>query len=373
MMPWLRWLHLYLGLFGGFVFVILGLTGSVLVFGPEIERMLNPGTFAARSSGPTRPLDEMLAAAARDRPNDPPPFRILMPQHAGGVVEIWTATRTDDSGYRITTVDPASAVVLGTMTWGHTLPSFFYRLHNSLFLGTAGKTVIGVVGLLMIVSVCTGGMLWWPRRAVRLTRALAIRKSIWGYALHLELHKAVGAFSGLLLLVTIVSGVSIVFRQEVRTFISAMLPVTSVRTDLESRVPSDPRPIGADRAVARARDLFPTATLKRVTFPTGPQGTYLVSLGQPGEVRERYGQSGTTVLIDQYSGEVLAVRDYRALRVGDLVLAWLFPLHNGEALGEIGRWTVFAIGFAPLVLYVTGIVMWRTRSPARGRRAALGS
>lgn len=370
MMRWLRWLHLYIGLLGGLVFVVLGLTGSVLAFGPEIERMLNPAEFAAHASGTTRPLDEMLAAAARARPDDPPPFRILMPQHAGGVVEVWTATPTDHSGYRITTVDPASAVVLGSRSWGDTLPSFFYRLHNSLFLGTRGKTVVGVVGLLMIVSVCTGGVLWWPRRAIRLRRALAIPNGRWSYGRHAELHKAVGAFSGLLLLVTIVSGVSIVFRQEARAFIIAMLPVTSARTEFESRVQKDTAPIGADRAVAAARDVFPAATLKRVTFPAGPHGTYLVSLSRPGEVRDRYGQSGSNVLIDQYSGEVLAVRDYRTLRAGDLVLAWLFPLHNGEALGEIGRWTVFVIGFGPLVLYVTGIVMWRTRSNARGRRAA---
>ena len=39
---YVRMLHLYLGLCLGAVFALLGLTGSFLVFYPEMDRWLNP-------------------------------------------------------------------------------------------------------------------------------------------------------------------------------------------------------------------------------------------------------------------------------------------------------------------------------------------
>ncbi|MPY69960.1 MAG: PepSY domain-containing protein [Alphaproteobacteria bacterium] len=360
-------LHLYLGLVAGALFVLLGLTGSLLVFYHAIDETLNPLEATSQSSGPPRPLSEMLAAVARVRPHDPPPFRILMPRHAAGVVEVWAAIPEEDGGgYRVTTVDPASAAVLGTRDWGGSLATFVYRLHATLFLGEAGKTAVGVIGLLVLMSIITGIVLWWPKTA-QFSQAFTIQFGMRGYRRYIELHKALGLYTGLVLLVIAFSGVSIVFPRQVKALVEAILPVAETPTPPESSVLSGALPIGPDRAVSVARRVFPAATLKRVVLPGGPRGAYVVSLRQRGEVQESYGQSSSSVAVDQYSGEVLAVRDYHRLPAGDRFLAWLFPLHNGEALGQTGRWTVFVAGFVPLVLYVTGLALWWAKRKARRR------
>ena len=74
------------------------------------------------------------------------------------------------------------------------------------------------------------------------------------------------------------------------------------------------------------------------------------------------------VWLDQYSGAVLKVRDWRNFTAGDTFVAWLFPLHNGEAFGLTGRGIVCVTGFAPLVLYVTGIRMWWLKRRAHQRQ-----
>jgi uncharacterized iron-regulated membrane protein len=58
---------------------------------------------------------------------------------------------------------------------------------------------------------------------------------------------------------------------------------------------------------------------------------------------------------------VLAVRDERRDSGGDTLLAWLHPLHSGEAFGLVGRWLAFVSGLLPAALFVTGLWRWSGR------------
>lgn len=64
--------HLYIGLFAGAVFVLIGLTGSILAFRQEIDTWLNAGilTVTQPADGKTayRPLDEILSSAKAAMP-----------------------------------------------------------------------------------------------------------------------------------------------------------------------------------------------------------------------------------------------------------------------------------------------------------------
>jgi uncharacterized iron-regulated membrane protein len=42
-------------------------------------------------------------------------------------------------------------------------------------------------------------------------------------------------------------------------------------------------------------------------------------------------------------------------------------IHNGAAFGLIGRLFVFAAGFAPLALFISGGIMWLKKRPGRIR------
>jgi uncharacterized iron-regulated membrane protein len=101
-------------------------------------------------------------------------------------------------------------------------------------------------------------------------------------------------------------------------------------------------------------------------LPHDARDTFAVGLRQPGEVRQAGGQS--EVWIDQYSGAVLRVQAWQHFTGGEMFLAWLFPLHNGEAFGLTGRWLVCVTGFMPLILYVTALRMWWLKRTARLRQ-----
>ncbi|MDD5114069.1 MAG: PepSY-associated TM helix domain-containing protein, partial [Methylobacter sp.] len=78
---WLK-VHLYLGLFAGAVFVLIGLAGSLSVFGPELDTLLNPAlkkTQSYLSPSAFRSLDEIAAAAKAVIPKSGKPYAFVFP------------------------------------------------------------------------------------------------------------------------------------------------------------------------------------------------------------------------------------------------------------------------------------------------------
>ncbi len=71
------------------------------------------------------------------------------------------------------------------------------------------------------------------------------------------------------------------------------------------------------------------------------------------------------VWVDQYSGKFLNVRDPFKFNAGNVFVNLQLPLHNGEILGQTGRIMVLIIGFAPLLLMVTGVIQWLKKRKAK--------
>lgn len=77
------------------------------------------------------------------------------------------------------------------------------------------------------------------------------------------------------------------------------------------------------------------------------------------------------VVCDQYSGATLRIEDSRLAPLGvGLLDQWTLPVHTGEIAGLPGRILMCLTGLAPLVLFATGLVMWRNRCRAARRARA---
>ena len=160
------WAHRWLGLTGGIVVVLLGLTGSFLVFYREIDAALNPALYAP--AGPEQSVtlnDVMRAAAAADTapistivaPDRPWPVWVVIHTHdneKGRYPSLWT-----------TMVDPSSGRVLGRRDYTSSFAYTIYRLHYTLLLYEWwGRELVGVVGFMLCGSALSGLYLWWPRQ-----------------------------------------------------------------------------------------------------------------------------------------------------------------------------------------------------------------
>ncbi|HSE60600.1 MAG TPA: PepSY-associated TM helix domain-containing protein [Nitrospiraceae bacterium] len=370
---WLK-VHLYLGLIVGGLFVLISLTGSLLVFYKAIDEWLNPELVRSSSAGESRPLNEIVAAAYAARPERGRLETIRLPDHPGDTVLVWYTIPTHDPEeprWIEVRIDPATAEVLSRdREWGGTLVSVIYELHESLLIEKPGQTIVGFLALFLLVSIGTGLYLWWPSLG-RLRQSFSFNPGRSVIRWHYDAHKLSGLYSAVILAMLAFTGVYLEFSEYVVPLVRVFSPVQELpkKGELRSRPPApSAQALSAEQAVALAREIFPNGELKFLAVPDNPEGIFRIGLRQPGEVRESSGQS--QVWLDQYSGAVLHLRDWRNFTAGDTFVAWLFPLHNGEAFGLAVRWIVCVSGFVPLVLYVTGLRMWWLKRRAHLRQRA---
>jgi len=357
---WLR-VHLYLGLFGGGLFVLMSLTGSFLVFYKAIDEWLNPALLTTSGSGPYKPLNDILMTAQATAPPGGWLDGLELPSHAHEVVKAWHKVPTDKFNrfrWYLATIDPYTGSTLSRdREWGSYVVSFIYELHESLLLDDSGEMIVGFVAVLLLVSIGTGLYIWWPRPG-RLRESLTFRRGESVIRRHYDWHKLSGVYSAIVLSVLAVTGLYLAFPTYVISFVSTFSSVDEARDEgtVESHPASGQAALSVEQAAGFAQSLFPDGRITYIGIPHWPSDVYHMTMYRPGDVRTSTGNS--EVWLDQYSGAVLKVRDWRTGTAGETFVAWLFPLHNGEAFGLIGRWIVFFAGCIPLVLYVTALRMW---------------
>jgi uncharacterized iron-regulated membrane protein len=224
--------------------------------------------------------------------------------------------------------------------------------------GEMGHDLVGWVGVLLMIATLSGLYLWWP---ARLSRAAFLMKFRGPWArIEYEGHRLAGFYSLVIVAVVTLSGLNIVFTDQVRAVIGWFSPVAPEPEAVRSAPAAGRDPVPPSRVVARAMQEFPAARLQTFITPSGPEDVYDLVMRQEMEVfNETVAQ--TELWIDQYSGEVLHVRDPRTFNAGTTLDSLRYSLHNGESFGEIGKFIVFMTGPVLLWLYVTGITRWLRR------------
>ncbi len=367
---WLN-LHFYLGLFGGGLFVLMSLTGSVLVFYKAIDEWLNPELLTTNGSGPYKPLNDVLVTAQAAAPPDGWLDSLELPSHEREVIKAWHKAPTnqlDRFRWYLVTIDPYTGVVLSRdREWGTYLVSFIYELHESLLIDELGRTLVGFVAIFLLVSIGTGLSLWWPRSG-RVRQAFLPVASASRIRRHYQWHKLSGAYSAIVLTVLAITGVYLAFPTYVISFVSVFSPVDEARDEgtVESHPASGQPVLSVEQAAGVAQSLFQDGRITYIGIPHEPSDVYHMTMHRPRDVRASTGNR--EVWLDQYSGAMLKVRDWRTFTAGDTFVAWLFPLHNGEAFGLIGRWIVFVCGFVPFILYLTALRVWWLKRQAHRRQ-----
>lgn len=367
--------HLYLGLFIGVLLVVFGLTGSILVFWQEVDEWVNPRLLTvtvppgAQAGAPGyRPIEELLAAALQAAPPGSRVIQIYGPESTEGVFAVY-AEHPSKSWARIF-VDPYRARVTGVRSYGANewVPSSFmdviFALHYTLFLGEIGVTAAGVAAMLLLLSLVTGILVWWPR-AGQWRQAFVIRRTMTPFRFLFDLHKTVSLYLCLVLGAVLLSGVDMNINGPYVWAVQLFSPATRGPAQAPTSTPgAGLAAIGAERAVAIAAGTYPDGVLSSVAMPDGETGVYVIGRRHVPGLSAFWSERQVTV--DQYSGAILDVRDPTNRRsAGETFLDWQWPLHSGQAFGMTGRLLVFLSGLACPVIYATGFLMWWRKRKSR--------
>ncbi|MGZ8171634.1 MULTISPECIES: PepSY-associated TM helix domain-containing protein [Methylobacter] len=376
---WLQ-VHLYLGLFVGTVFVLIGLAGSLSVFGPEIDSALNPALKKIQgypSESAYRSLDEIAAAAKAVIPKQGEPYAFVFPSQPDEAFSIsysLPAQIPEQSEWHLVFVNPYNARVMGQRLmfdtcnpWRGSLMNFFVRFHYTLALGEAGRTFVGIVALFLLFSVLTGLIVWWPSSGKHWL-ALTIKARASTERFNFDLHKTFGFYSSIAQLVVLVSGIQMVFPDYVNNLIKVFTRLTPETKTPISTEAGQREPLTLVQAAAITDKRFPDGSYKWIFFPQGERGVYRIVKGSPQEANRT--RPRRTLWLDQYSGKIVQERDPVDDSIGDIFLQWFYPLHSGEAFGLTGRIIIAIIGLVPLLLYATGVIRWLQKRKAKMKHSA---
>jgi uncharacterized iron-regulated membrane protein len=354
---WIFQIHLYSGLALGLVTTVVGVTGSIIVYKPEMERLEAGSITRVESAGEPRPLSELhrrAQAATRKRIE-----RVYI---WGGPQAAW-AFRASRGGTEreYIYVDQYRGRVLGTYPMDGTWLQWIYDLHDNLLLGRSGLIANGIGAWLLILMCATGMVVWFPG----VTRLRQGFRYHWGAKWQIQnydLHKVLGIAALAALVVIGFTGASYAFPAGYRRFFGALTGSAAGPHDVQSAVRSDRTPASLDAVLQAAGTAIPGAELTVLTWPAGAKGAFLSRQRLPGDW-SRLGDQ--YVYIDQYSAAVLRADASSRLPAAARIMLTMSPLHYGTFGGFATRLLWIFMGLAPGVLAVSGFLMWWNRVAAR--------
>lgn len=365
-----RQIHLWLGLSVGLLFVVLGLTGSALVFYTGIDAALHPAIQAGQNGpapGWNSPAwnspawDRALATGSTRWHGAHGKWTFEVTGEDGAIPARYYPAPGHHGDREMVWFSPDGTRIVRAEPWGGYLMSWIYDLHMQLLAGEFGSQVVGWSGIAMLVLLVSGVLAWWPRGSWR--KALAFKRDAAPIRRLRDLHKLSGLWSMGLLFVLVATGVLLALPAVTQALLApAAVPAPT-------SVERGGRQITIVEALGASRRALPDGRVVFVDVPGARNGSIRVRIQVPGDPHRRF--PGSYVFVDRFSGRVLAVHDIRHAGTGTAVASWIRTLHDGTVLGMATRVLAVLLGFVPALLCATGILHWlRRRAAARASLTA---
>ncbi|MEI8667857.1 PepSY domain-containing protein [Pseudoalteromonas sp. B131b] len=161
-----RRLHLYLGLSIGFLLTVIALSGSVLIYYPQIDSQLNLTKVNIKH---TDKVDWDLAYKNLKTafPDKYGPWRLevtddnsIIPARYYNPVE----TQNREFATLMIWLSNDKYKVIRKDYWGDYFVTWLYNLHFSLLTGSTGIIIVGYIGIATLILLISGLLAWWPKK-----------------------------------------------------------------------------------------------------------------------------------------------------------------------------------------------------------------
>jgi uncharacterized iron-regulated membrane protein len=387
-----RW-HFYAGLYVAPFLIMLAVTGLIMLWSSVLVGRDGEKYYQVTPAGSEIAVSQQADAALQAVP--------------GGSLVQYIAPRTPtqpavfrvdrDGQATMVAVDPHDGKTLGTWERRNALYDLADTIHGTLLIGTTGDRLIEIAAGFGVVLIVTGLYLWWPRGGETWRDAFIPDLAARGRLLWKSLHRSVGIYASLFLLVFLISGLtwSGVWGEKMTqawsTFPAAKwdnvplsdathasmnhggikeVPWTLEQTPMPASgsaagatgIPAS-EPVDLDTVTAFARSVGFDGRFQ-LNFPAGETGVWTISRDTMSNDSANP-LSDRTMHIDRFTGKVLADVKFADYGAAGKAMAVGVAFHEGD----MGVWNVTLVTvycLSVIVLSVSGIVMWWKRRPKAG-------
>ncbi|WP_213737151.1 PepSY domain-containing protein [Bradyrhizobium sp. dw_411] len=371
---WWSIIHRWTSLVSTIFLLLLCLTGLPLIFHHEIDELLGyaPKPEPVQAGTPKVSVDRIAEAALAGDPGKQLQYIAWDKDEPGAVIAYTNYAangKPDDAVVRA--LDSYSGKLLGPVGTGPML--VVLKLHTDMFAGQPGKLFLGGMGLLFLIAIVSGVVLYWPftRRlpfgTIRQTNSLRIKWLDW--------HNLLGVITVVWASVVSATGV-------INTWAEPMLDQWRT-TELASMVapyankPPGSRMASLDKIVENATKAAPGMEVAFIAFPGTPfSSSHHFAAFMRGD-QPLTSRLLKPILLD---GETAAVADTRDLPFYLKALFISQPLHFGDYGGMplkivwvlLDGFTIVVIG-SGLYLYIARRRKGRSVKPyPAGARELIG-
>jgi uncharacterized iron-regulated membrane protein len=352
--PFLVVLHRYAGLFLGVLLLVEAVTGCAIVFEKEIDRLLNPHLYPMRQQAVELPLDGIVDRAIATMGEGWQVLRVRFPDaELAGYMVLLRGNANTGGHMKQVFVDAHSGAVLGVRGAEDTVLQILRRLHADVYLGEVGVFVLLGAAFVFIALTITGPFLWRPRGRLP-ADWFKIKWSANRVRQYYDLHKVLGFWLSPLLMVSAFTSIYMLDPSLTEAAVKLAFPLKTWHAqDPDAR--DGATPLAKMIAVAQAH--YPEARPANLYFPRELSKPYLIDLFAPNSIDN--GHSGAIKLaIDPQTSSILRATTPAQFSVGDHIMQWQYPLHNGYAFGLSGRILVFIGGACLSMSFLTGFYIW---------------
>ena len=340
-------LHLYGALIAGLFVVIIGVTGSIMAFEEDLDRLANRSLYHVEPQSRMMPVADLLKAAQKAAGQRIGTIRL--PQEATDSASFTV------KGPRQVFIDPYTGAILGDRS-PVTLLSKIHQLHLRLLMsytlssGKIGADVVTSFTAVLVFLVLSGVYLWWPLKRATVKWSANARR------INFDLHNVAGIYSAAFLLVLGVTGIVVHFDDDLEEYFHKQAGTEKVGKSFASVPQPGGAPLSPDQSLEIAKAAMPGTKPLYVSVPGNPKASYLVGLHYPEDLTAG-GRSW--VNIDQFSGKVLGSQDSRTVS-----MATRYPkvtnraIHTGDIYGYPSKILMSLSSLMLVIQAITGYYMW---------------
>lgn len=352
-------IHLWLGILLTLYLVVIGLSGSLLVFRSELERLGKPHALAQK-------IQTDVATVVHNVQTAYPDSRVVSVNTPSLDEPAFVAVLDGLHGRTKIACRPSDGSIIGEIQPKRTWLDITRDLHASLLFPRRGEGRMwnGIGAACLLLLNLTGLVIWWP--GIRLwKRALKVDWARGWRRINFDLHVSVGFWTLLISSFWAVSAIYFAWPRQTFLLVDSFSKIITARPPAVTVTPPPAAPPDPDLAalVAHAHELDPGTSLHSVVFPYRARSPLAILLRRRDAPGYEYVD---TVYFNPYDGSYISTWRYGVNQsLGDWLIWLEVPLHFGTYWG-LGVKIIWGLaGLAIPLLSISGVLMYWNRALRR--------
>lgn len=348
-------IHTYLSLIFLIPFIIISITGSILVYKHEINALIEPDKFNITveqgASISRKPFEQLKQLINMRYPNyeivgwniDKNPLKtdiVWLIKHNGNE---WESIQVDAINAKITSE---------LLAHDEGLMGVLEHIHGEFLLEKPGKIFVGILGIIACFISLTGFLIY--RNFFKNLFLLRLKRLI---VFMSDIHKFIGVFSTPIMLIVALTGAW--------WNLSFLLHPSFGKNSfiIDDKIYN--KNISIDKLIENSKIDFPGFNTHFIRFPFF-KNAQIVLFGYKDDQSFLHNEYSSQVTYNSENGELVEIKNIKEIEFKEQFFSTFRKAHFGS-YNQLTKFLWFVIGLTPLFLGVSGVYLWIKRKNFKRR------